>query len=281
MPAKICYRPRNSYVCGVFKVTRVIHILFFFGILAGLTGCKAFFPNQMFKQKEYQFFDLAQKAVDEYLIQNGDQLTLRVYSRDGFKLIDQSSLTSDQSGSGNSGSSSTALKQNQETFIVDKEGFVKLPILGEYFVKGYTERQLESILAEKFSSLYVDPFISVKVQNRRAFVFKGSTAQVVYLNQYPTNIFEVIALSGGLDRDLKAYRIKLIRGDLKNPQITLLDLSTVEGMRKSDLIVQSNDIIYIERVRNAATALTTTVLPYLGIVSSLATLIFLGVRLGN
>ena len=69
-------------------------------------------------------------------------------------------------------------------------------------------------------------------------MFKGSSAAVVGLNESPTNLFEVIAKSGGIGNDLKSYKIKVIRGDLKNPQITIVDLSSLEGMRNADLIVQ-------------------------------------------
>lgn len=213
---------------------RPIQFIIVFGLLLLMSSCKVFYPNMMFKQKDYQYFELAQKEVDEYVIKKGDQFSLRVYSRDGFRLIDIMSGTNTVQGSGGG------------TFLVDNEGFAKLPIIGEFYVNGYTESELERIMEEKYSNLFVDPYIILTVSNRRAFLFKGSTASVVSLNESPTNLFEVIAKSGGISGELKAYKIKVIRGDLKNPQITIIDLSSLEGMRNADLIVQSNDIIYIE-----------------------------------
>lgn len=230
-----------------------------------MSSCRVFYPNMMFKQKDYQYFELAQKTVEEYIIKKGDQFTLRVFARDGFKLVD---IVNNQSaGVINTGGGGA--------YLVDNEGFAKLPIIGEFYVHGYTESELERILEEKYSSLFVDPYVILTVTNRRAFVFKGSSASVVPLNESPTNLFEVIAKSGGIGNDLKAYKIKVIRGDLKNPQITIVDLSSIEGMRNADLIVQSNDIIYIEPRRRIVSDALREVAPILAWATTILTTIAL------
>ncbi len=242
------------------------YLLLFFGALLFLPSCKLFYPNIMFQQKDYQYFELAKKQIDEYVIQPGDQFTLRAYSRDGFRLIDVLGSQGQQNLSSGGGN---------VTYIVDKEGFSDLPIIGEFYVKGFTEAELERVLAEKYSSLFVDPYIILTVSNRRAFVFKGSAASVVALNQSPTNLFEVIAKSGGIANDLKSYKIKVIRGDLKNPQINVIDLSSLEGMRNADLIVQSNDIIYIEPRRRPASDVLKELAPVFAWASTILTTIAL------
>ncbi len=237
-------------------------------LLLSVSACKVFYPNIMFQQKDYQFFELAKKQMDEYVIQTGDQFSLQAYSRDGFRLIDVLGGTSGAVQTGQQGSVMV-------NFLVDNEGFAKLPIIGEFYVKGFTETELERVLAEKYSNLFVDPYIIVTVSNRRAFVYKGSTASVVSLNQAPTNLFEVIAKSGGIGADLKSYKIKVIRGDLKNPQISIIDLSSIEGMRNADLIVQSNDIIYIEPRRRPASDVLKELAPVFAWASTILTTIAL------
>lgn len=236
-------------------------------LLAFLPSCKLLFPNNMFRQKDYQYFELAQKKVDEYIIQSGDQLTVQLFTRDGFKLID--------AVSGSAGIQATQAQLTGLQYLVDAEGFVNLPILGEMFVKGFTESQLETILSDKYASLYVDPYIVVTVINRRVFFFRGSTSSIIPLNQAPTTILEVIAKSGGIPENFKAYNIKVIRGDLKNPQVTIIDLSTLEGLRKSDLIVQSNDIIYLDFRYNVPNAILSPLVPYISLLTTVSTLIVL------
>lgn len=63
-----------------------------------------------------------------------------------------------------------------------------------------------------------------------------------------TNVLQALATAGGITNDGKAYKIKLLRGELKNPQVFLFDLSTIEGIKERKMTLQSNDIIYVEPV---------------------------------
>lgn len=255
--------------------------------LMSMNSCKLFYPNQMFKQKDYQYFEFAHKQMEEYLIEPGDQLSLQVYSRDGFKLIDVlgggvSSTGGTNGSSQNSGTAgTTSSSSNQTTYLVDKEGFAKIPILGDYYVKGYSHAQLEKELAQKYASLFVDPFVIIKVTNRRVFVFKGITGMVVPLNESPTSLIEVLAASGGLNRTLKAYKIKIIRGDMKNPEVQLIDLSTLEGLRTAELTLQPNDIIYVEDRKRVVRDAFLEASPIFSAVTTLVSFILLIKTLGK
>jgi polysaccharide export outer membrane protein len=241
----------------------------------------------MFKQKDYEYFELAQKQNTQYTIQPGDEFTLKVYARDGFKIIDvlggrTTAISEEDNGQTVSGPSTDLRSRNQEVpFIVDPQGFAKIPIIGFFYVKGYTEVELERIFAEKFSGLFVDPYAIVTVKNRRVFVFKSGSSQVVPLNDYPTSLIEVLSISGGLSREFKSYNIKIIRGDIKNPQVQIVDLSTLEGIRKADLAMQPNDIVYIDERRRVATELLREIAPYISLLSSTVTVIFLVQRFGK
>lgn len=254
-----------------------------FAIISILPSCRSLYPNQVFRQKDYQYFDLAQKEVGQYLIQPGDVFTLRVFARDGFKLIDVlgGMTTSQLSSSSGSGGGANNNLNTTFTYVVDKDGVVKLPVLGFFYVKGYTENELERLLSEKYAGLFVDPWVSVKVVNRRVFVFNGSSASVVQLEEYPISLIEVVARIGGLDNDAKAYKIRVVRGDIKNPQVYLVDLSSIEGIRKADLSIQPNDIIVIDRRRRAVSDIMKEISPYLGAVTTITTLVILFRTIGR
>jgi polysaccharide export outer membrane protein len=259
-------------------------------IIFFLNSCGGLYPSTMFKQKDYQYFELAQKKIEEYNIVSGDLLSLKVYSRDGFKLLDMI-IAEDNKASGSSDA--------KDVYLVDQEGFVKLPIIGELFVRGYTETQLKTILIDKLASIYVEPFIILKVENRRAIVITASAvsggggaggggggaggggAKIVELNQSPTSIIEVLAKAGGLSANSRANKIKVIRGDLKNPQVIEVNLATIEGVRKSAMDVLPNDIIYIESKRNVARAVLADVAPFIGLGTTITSLIVLIRSFGN
>jgi polysaccharide biosynthesis/export protein len=76
-----------------------------------------------------------------------------------------------------------------------------------------------------------------------------------------------LALAGGIT-DGKAHRIKLIRGDPKNPEVYLIDLSTISGMKQSNLVLQANDIIYVEPRPKVAQRILENLTPYLALISA-------------
>jgi polysaccharide export outer membrane protein len=143
------------------------------------------------------------------------------------------------------------------------------------YVKGYTQNELENQLAQRYAALFVNPYVVLRVSNRRVFVFRGEVASVVELNNAITSLPEVLAKAGGLTRQLKAYNIKIIRGDLANPQVRIINLSTLEGLRTADLIIQSNDIIYVEQKRTVVNDGLNLALPLVSAITTMLTLFVL------
>jgi len=63
----------------------------------------------------------------------------------------------------------------------------------------------------------------------------------------------------------------LIRGDLQNPSVQIIDLSTIEGMRKAALNVEPGDIVYVEPIRRVFLEALADYLPVFGAVTSVLT----------
>lgn len=194
----------------------------------------------------------------EYLIAPNDELKMVIFSNNGEKVIDPVS-----SGSGSQ-------LQSGISFMVEFDGQVKLPILDRVKIAGLTLRQAEDLLQERYSKYFNNPYVQLKVTNNRVIIFpggQGSQAMVVTLDNSNTTLFEALAKAGGIN-DGKAHKIKLIRGDLKNPKVYIIDLSTVEGMTKANLIVQANDIIYVQPRNKIPEKIINVLAPYLTLLST-------------
>jgi polysaccharide export outer membrane protein len=149
---------------------------------------------------------------------------------------------------------------------------MKLPIIGKIKVSGLTVREAEKLLETQYATFYNKPFVLLKVVNRRVLVFPGTggAGRVVNLDNENTTIIEALALAGGLTNTGKAKKIKLIRGDLRNPKVILINLSTIEGVKQSNMLLQANDIIYVEPVPRYSQEVLTQITPIVGIITSLA-----------
>jgi len=244
------------------KLIPVISILFI------ISSCQIN-PSVMFKvPKNYTYSNEQNIGNVEYRIAPNDILGFNVYTNDGFKLIDLTTSASSVTG----GFQNSQGNSSQTQFLVEPDGQVKLPIIGKIKISGFTVREAEKALEQQYATFYNKPFVMIKVLNRRVMVFPGTggTGRTVSLDNENMNLIEALALAGGLTNTGKAHKIKLIRGDLRNPKVMLIDLSTIEGMQQSNLLLQSNDIIYVEPVPRVSQEFLTQIAPIIGIITSIA-----------
>lgn len=229
-------------------------------ILLCFSSCKLFRSSLMLKtKKDYPYDKLTDSlSTQDYKISPNDQIQYRVVTNDGFKLVDLANQLN------------TVFRNDLEA-LVESDGTVKLPMLGYVPVEGLTVRETEKLLEEKYSDVYVKPFVTVKVINKRVIVFPGSggAAKVLPLSNTNTSVLEAIALSGGITDDGKAYKVKLIRNyRTKKPQVYLMDLSKIEGLAAGNTKVLANDIIYVEPRYRLARTLAAELTPIVSIISS-------------
>jgi polysaccharide export outer membrane protein len=227
----------------------------------------------MFKTpKNYQYNTDQTIGNVEYRIAPNDIIGFSVYTNDGFKLVDLTTSVSAVDRPLN------AVNNEQMTrFLVEPDGNIKLPIIGKVKIAGMTIREAEKSLEGQFATFYNKPFVMIRVTNRRVLVFtgEGGLGKVVPMDNENITLVEALALAGGISSRGKAGNVKLIRGDLRNPKVMLIDLSTIEGTKKSNLMLQANDIIYVEPAPQISQQIFQQVIPIAGILTSIAVVVSL------
>ena len=220
----------------------------------------------MFRTKHnYPFDDLSKiPPTREYKITINDNIEIQVNPNKGAMLLEGISGNNAGGNTGNSAAMARAI-----TALVEYDGTIKLPVLGRIQIKDLTQREAELMMEERYKEIFIDPFVKITITNKRVILFPGSSgsARVLTLSNQNTTVTEAIAISGGVTGDAKANRIKLIRGNPENPEVYLIDLSTIEGMKKGNIVLQGNDIIYIEPRNDYVLNFTNRVTPYLGALS--------------
>ncbi len=255
------------------RFNRIIPLIIILSILL-VTGCN-YRSNVMMKvPKDYEFDTPPQEREADYVITPSDIIEFQLYTNDGSMLVDMTAIRDQQTRLNN---------QLSPQYLVEFSGVARFPILGDVNVKGKTVRKLETLLEEKYSAYYIKPFVKVRVVNKRVTVFPGGSGQarVVPLTNNNMRIIEALGSVGGLTNLAKAKRVKLIRGELKNPQVYLFDFSTIEGLKQSDFLLQANDIIYIEPRSDYFQQLVRDVAPVIGLMTSMITLFVVIQRTGS
>lgn len=237
-------------------------LLIFILSLVFFSSCKIFKPSLMLKTpKDYNYDKLVDSLSRlDYKIAPNDAIVYRVFTNDGFKLIDLASA-------------SNTIFRNDIDVVVETDGSVKMPLIGRVKVAGLTIKEAEKLMETKYDSLYVKPFVTLKVTNKRVIVFPGSggSAKVIPLSNNNTTVLEVIASAGGIPDEGKAYKAKLIRQNedaTKKPYVFLMDLSRIEGLAPGNSKVQAGDIIYVEQRYRPLKTFAAEIAPILTLITT-------------
>lgn len=230
-----------------------------------ITSCSVN-SDLMFKTpKNYEFDEPVLITYDEYKLSPNDIITFYLYTNDGFMIIDLQSM-------GGFGAKSNARVNNtiQVKYLIEDDGYVKLPSLRRVKLAGFTINEAENFLEKEYSRDYIDPFVILRVLNRRVIVSTGAGGKstVVQLENANTRLIEALALAGGIANRGRSKEIKLIREIGDSIQVYKFDLSKIEGIEGANMIVQANDIIYVEPSPQIASEVLADWLPILTLFTS-------------
>ena len=217
---------------------RFIKYFLYLSILFYFSSCKVFRSNLMLKTpKEYTYDKIVDSlSKQDYKLGANDIINVSIFSNDGFKIIDLATTN-------------LINRSINMDYVVTRDGTCKLPLIGRVKLAGLSIREATEYLEQIYAEYYVKPFIVLTVTNKRVIVFPGNggAAKVVSLINNNTTVIEVLALSGGIVEDGKAYKVKLIRNqDNEKPKVYLMDLSKIEGLAAGNSVVLAHDIIYVE-----------------------------------
>ena len=223
-------------------------------------SCKVIDPSEMFQTEKNFKYSKFQASEKEYIIQPFDKLNLKIYTNNGFRLIDV------QANASNNNQNKNAI-----SYLVEYDGKVKVPTLGRIKISGLTIREAEKLLEQKYSQYYKKPFVLINVTNRRVVIFSGGSSKgaVLPITNENFTLIEALAQAGGIDNFSKSYKIKLIRGDLNNPQVFLFNISDLKDMKNANFVLQANDIIYVETRPRYSSKILIELTPYLSLLTTI------------
>ncbi len=222
------------------------HLIYLWLIVSVFSSCKIYKSNIVLKtkdNKDMNWKDVYEKAIVEHPIAIGDKIQFKIYTNFGESIIDPGGNLVKAPAANVAGGSLV-----ESGYDVLESGFCHFPVIGKINVFGLKTSQLDSLLSIKYEKLYNDVYVISKVVNRKVIVLKNLGSQLVPYRPN-MNILEVIAAVGGLDNASKGYNIRIVRGDLSNPEVKVVNLKTISSLVETNINIKPDDIIYIEPVR--------------------------------
>jgi len=230
-------------------------ILFSFLILFCITSCSSY------KNVPY-FQDLKTDSIRTEVISNQTDLTIQPGDLLGIHF---NSLNAEASAMFNynlerpNGSSNLdRVEENAVTgYLVDKEGNITLPIIGNVKVTGLTTAQISALLENKLSTYLTKPRINTRIQNFKISILGDvkNPGQYNIINERIT-ILEGLGKAGDLN-STGIRKVLLVR-ELDGVRTYVpIDLTSKNIFYSPYYYLKNNDVIYVQpnrtRVENDGT----------------------------
>lgn len=176
-------------------------------------------------------------SVIEYRIAPRDRLSVRVYKHPELSTrIDTVSMT------------------DEKGFAVSSDGTVSLALAGKVKVAGLTREEASELITREYAKYLKNPDVTVEILNQRVYVV-GEVAKpgVVPLENESITLVEAIARAGDFNVYSQRSSVKVLRGDLRSPTISTVDMTRLASLGSADLMLHPGDVVYVEPNKMRAT----------------------------
>ncbi len=143
--------------------------------------------------------------------------------------------------------------QTTTSYPVDKNGDITFPLAGKVNVRDLTTEQAGIKLEEVLSSYVTEPDVTMTITENMVTVMGEVNTQGSFsFNQDKLNIYEALALGGGITQTGNRKAVILIRQNGNDINRYKLDLSDSRIAEKDLYYIESNDVIIVEPLRSAS-----------------------------
>jgi len=181
---------------------------------------------------------------EEYRIRPNDQLFIQVISDDPLNAAFLN-LINTQGSMGSMGSSANSLELI--TYLVDEEGSIAYPELGEIKVEGKTVGEVRDLIQLEVDRYLEAASVFVKLVNRNITVLgevKQPGQKLMVKNQL--TIFEALGTAGDITDYGNRQNVKLIRELPEGKHIETMDLTDPQLIFSPYYYILPHDIVYVE-----------------------------------
>ncbi|MEZ4787897.1 MAG: polysaccharide biosynthesis/export family protein [Flavobacterium haoranii] len=256
-------------------MNNIYKLLLFTFLFSGLVSC---IPNKDLvylqdKNKDEYSIEVDNSFSKPYRVQTNDILTINIKALDQ-KLVEM--FTASTSGNSQNQISANAMYFNG--YSVDDHGNIRVPVLGEINVLGYTVEEIRETVEKRLLDEYFKKeariFVTVKLAGLK-YTINGEIGSpgTNFLYQDKATIMEAIANSGDIPVTGNRKKVQIIRKVPHGYETHYLDLTDAEIMKSPYFYIQPNDYIYIKPLPQKSWGTGTTGTQTLSAVVSAFTLV--------
>lgn len=246
-----------------------------------LFSCKSYKSLTYFvdeSDSEAKLYHQIDKPQD-YIIKKNDNLYVSILSLNPeLNAIYNPAVPSNTTGMGTSGGTQTnygtPASQILNGYMVDKDGFINLPIIGKILVDGLTLAEAESKIQIKAAEYIKSPTVKVKLLSFKVTVLGEVARPGIYYNyNISFTILDAISVANGNTDFSNISKVKILRQSTAGIVTYRLNLQDYEFLSSEAFYLQPDDVIYIEPAKYKNITLRTPI--WVLILSGVTTLVLI------
>ncbi|MFY7814707.1 MAG: polysaccharide biosynthesis/export family protein [Chryseobacterium taeanense] len=214
-----------------------------------LLSCKPK-QNMVYMSKSNMEEEVAKAKYDGLHIQEGDVLLILVSALDETAVKPFNLNTANKVGA--DATSGVNQYAQPSEYLINEEGYINFPVLGNVFAKGMTQIQLKQDLESRLKRYLTDPLVTITLKNFNVSVLGEvkEPGQKVSVSQ-KINVFQALGLAGDMTDFGDRTHVKLIRStDEGSDEIVNLDLTRSDIVSSPYYYMKQNDILYVQPDKN-------------------------------
>lgn len=143
-----------------------------------------------------------------------------------------------------------------QNYLVDNDGNINFPVLGQINVKDLTKKELENYILEKLKPAFTNelPIVTIRINNFSINVLGEVNAPGNYItNNERLTIFEGLALAHDMTIYGKRENVRVLREDSDgNKTYFTLNLNDKNIINSPAYFLEQNDVVYVEPNKSMA-----------------------------
>lgn len=137
-------------------------------------------------------------------------------------------------------------------YLVDVNGNIEFPEIGQIHVAGMTRLQLQNYIRNVLETgeLLQNPFVNVRFNNFKIFFLSPEGGSSITISNERCTFLEALALSGGIDKYTRRDKIGVLRNVEGKMVMHYMDPRSVEIFNDPFFLLQQNDFIITESIKS-------------------------------
>lgn len=197
----------------------------------------------------------------DYRLKKGDRLYVRIYSTD-----ESTNTLFNGGGNNNQLMNTTGPMMDLYTYMVQDNGEIAFPMIGDISVIGQTAREATVTIEKAIEPLFKFSSVEIRVLNRSFSVIGNGNSAYISMPQEKINIFKALAMAGDVGIYDDRSRVRVLRETDNGVQIKSFDLRSADLVHSEYFYIEPNDVIYIQplneqffRISNLPALISTVV----------------------